>query len=452
MCSTSIILVFLITEYLIISSIIGISVAIGQDESISDGHSGDSPPALDLALSGTSVAFEKDGAEDIDYSGEQSGETATIELDGEDGMTSQGDSTSTSEAAVPGCPNGTFGVNCDQTCSCNQTNTDICDKVDGNCQCNPSWKGTSCEEDVDECKPPKPFLDPCVIKPHTVCENTIGSYECKCIAGYWEEDDTGCTAKDYSMIWYIGGGIGGAIVLNVGIVCIVFFVRRRNRANDSSRYKDDSLGFGKHQFKKSLSVTEGQAKEYQENNANNSPKNHNDPFGLEIHKLESFLPVSEVKPKEDQENSAINNPKNLNDPCGLEIHKREFFLPFKPKNDQENNPNDGSKTMNDICGGEKHELDSVLPLAEVQPKEDQKTCANDDSMNLNDICDMQLHLFESFLPLPEAEVQATEGKTTSDYDAPKLESFLPIAEDQTTVGQETSVNDCPRILNDDCVV
>ncbi|WAR22295.1 hypothetical protein MAR_016269 [Mya arenaria] len=393
MCSTSIILVFLITEYLIISSIIGISVAIGQDESISDGHSGDSPPALDLALSGTSVAFEKDGAEDIDYSGEQSGETATIELDGEDGMTSQGDSTSTSEAAVPGCPNGTFGVNCDQTCSCNQTNTDICDKVDGNCQCNPSWKGTSCEEDVDE-------------------------------------------SKDYSMIWYIGGGIGGAIVLNVGIVCIVFFVRRRNRANDSSRYKDDSLGFGKHQFKKSLSVTEGQAKEYQENNANNSPKNHNDPFGLEIHKLESFLPVSEVKPKEDQENSAINNPKNLNDPCGLEIHKREFFLPFKPKNDQENNPNDGSKTMNDICGGEKHELDSVLPLAEVQPKEDQKTCANDDSMNLNDICDMQLHLFESFLPLPEAEVQATEGKTTSDYDAPKLESFLPIAEDQTTARED----------------
>ncbi|XP_052803968.1 uncharacterized protein LOC128234050 isoform X2 [Mya arenaria] len=89
------------------------------------------------------------------------------------------------------CPNGKFGENCTQTCACNMTNTDICDKVTGTCQCKQTWTGTTCNEDVDECNPGGSFSNPCAVKQHTTCNNTYGSYECNCISGYYE-DATGC--------------------------------------------------------------------------------------------------------------------------------------------------------------------------------------------------------------------------------------------------------------------
>ena len=39
------------------------------------------------------------------------------------------------------------------------------------------WKGENCTEDVDECE-----NSPC--KNNATCENTIGSYKCKCDTGY----------------------------------------------------------------------------------------------------------------------------------------------------------------------------------------------------------------------------------------------------------------------------
>ncbi|WAR06378.1 FBN1-like protein [Mya arenaria] len=87
------------------------------------------------------------------------------------------------------CSKGKFGENCAQTCACNMTNTDSCDKVTGNCQCKPVWNGTSCNEDVDECNMGSP--GPCAVKKNTTCNNTYGSYECNCVSGY-QEDATGC--------------------------------------------------------------------------------------------------------------------------------------------------------------------------------------------------------------------------------------------------------------------
>ncbi|WAR05736.1 FBN1-like protein [Mya arenaria] len=87
------------------------------------------------------------------------------------------------------CSNGKFGENCAQTCACNMTNTDSCDKVTGNCQCKPVWNGTTCNEDVDECNMGGP--GPCAVKKNTTCNNTYGSYECNCVSGY-QEDATGC--------------------------------------------------------------------------------------------------------------------------------------------------------------------------------------------------------------------------------------------------------------------
>ncbi|XP_042638062.1 protein HEG homolog 1 [Orycteropus afer afer] len=45
------------------------------------------------------------------------------------------------------------------------------------CVCSPSWQGDDCSEDVNEC-----LLNPC--PPLATCNNTQGSYTCKCPVGY----------------------------------------------------------------------------------------------------------------------------------------------------------------------------------------------------------------------------------------------------------------------------
>ncbi|XP_044887670.1 protein HEG homolog 1 isoform X1 [Mauremys mutica] len=48
------------------------------------------------------------------------------------------------------------------------------------CKCSPAWQGEDCSEDVDEC-----LSNPC--PDFTTCNNTQGSYDCKCPLGYWLE-------------------------------------------------------------------------------------------------------------------------------------------------------------------------------------------------------------------------------------------------------------------------
>ncbi|XP_052772927.1 uncharacterized protein LOC128211861 isoform X2 [Mya arenaria] len=219
------------------------------------------------------------------------------------------------------CPRGQFGENCAQTCPCNMTNTEICDKVDGNCQCKPSWKGATCNEDVDECNPAGPFLNPCVIKEHTVCANTNGNYECNCITGY-QDNAIGCvlttalkttSATNASMIAYLAGGVGGGLFFIVGVVCVVFFVWRRKRAVDD-------------ECKRSLSQADSKAKEGQEYSDLDGPQNVNDIQVIEINQYESLLSVAEMRAMEARKNSSYADPKEKNDINSLEMNKYESPL------------------------------------------------------------------------------------------------------------------------------
>ncbi|XP_052808209.1 uncharacterized protein LOC128237056 [Mya arenaria] len=70
MCFTSKILVFVITDYLITSLIIGMSVAILKDENDDVHHSGEALSTMEQALSGMSVDILKDENDDVHHSGE----------------------------------------------------------------------------------------------------------------------------------------------------------------------------------------------------------------------------------------------------------------------------------------------------------------------------------------------------------------------------------------------
>ncbi|XP_066516216.1 vitamin K-dependent protein S [Hoplias malabaricus] len=57
-----------------------------------------------------------------------------------------------------------------------------------NCVCKPGWKGTRCQEDINECEDPE-FLAGCSQK----CINTPGAFHCKCNDGYYLHEKIHCT-------------------------------------------------------------------------------------------------------------------------------------------------------------------------------------------------------------------------------------------------------------------
>ncbi|KAK7093001.1 hypothetical protein V1264_008666 [Littorina saxatilis] len=89
----------------------------------------------------------------------------------------------------PECPDNKFGTNCSSDCTCGATGTASCDKVNGTCYCKPGWTGLNCTDDVDECT-----RDPCPV--HSTCNNTDGSHECTCNAGFEKTGDGNCTDID----------------------------------------------------------------------------------------------------------------------------------------------------------------------------------------------------------------------------------------------------------------
>ncbi|XP_048238236.1 uncharacterized protein LOC124135986 isoform X2 [Haliotis rufescens] len=77
------------------------------------------------------------------------------------------------------CPDGTYGANCTENCSCDATNTISCNATDGSCTCRTGWNGTTCTEDVPECADDSPICGT-----NGTCGERNGSYSCTCNKGY----------------------------------------------------------------------------------------------------------------------------------------------------------------------------------------------------------------------------------------------------------------------------
>ncbi|XP_048727704.2 mucin-4-like isoform X2 [Ostrea edulis] len=89
------------------------------------------------------------------------------------------------------CPNMTFGVDCQNQCTCNTSNTRSCDKVTGACACKIGWNGDTCSEDIPECTE-KP--DTCGL--NAICSELPGSYSCSCMTGYQMTTNNDCQNVD----------------------------------------------------------------------------------------------------------------------------------------------------------------------------------------------------------------------------------------------------------------
>ncbi|XP_052253077.1 fibrillin-2-like [Dreissena polymorpha] len=85
------------------------------------------------------------------------------------------------------CADGKWGVQCNRSCGCVASNTQICDKATG-CTCKTGWQGTTCSEDRDECTE---GTHTC--RQYSTCFNNNGSFTCPCSFGYTDVSNV-CTA------------------------------------------------------------------------------------------------------------------------------------------------------------------------------------------------------------------------------------------------------------------
>ncbi|KAK3612288.1 hypothetical protein CHS0354_011006 [Potamilus streckersoni] len=89
------------------------------------------------------------------------------------------------------CTEGSYGINCNLSCSCIPENTVTCDKRTGNCTCHAGFIGVKCEIDVNECEKQNGGCPE-----HSHCININGSKECVCTTGYIKTVSGNCEACD----------------------------------------------------------------------------------------------------------------------------------------------------------------------------------------------------------------------------------------------------------------
>lgn len=89
------------------------------------------------------------------------------------------------------CEQGSFGLNCAQTCACVPGNIKSCSNVDGKCDCKDGWEGTTCNLNINECTR-NTFQCP----DQSTCEDNDGSYVCNCNQGYKKDSNNqNCIGK-----------------------------------------------------------------------------------------------------------------------------------------------------------------------------------------------------------------------------------------------------------------
>ncbi|XP_059152070.1 uncharacterized protein LOC131938174 [Physella acuta] len=87
------------------------------------------------------------------------------------------------------CKNFRYGPDCLRQCSCVRNNSLSCNTRQGYCNCKPTFEGSDCNADVDEC-----FRGTYTCPENTTCTNTYGGYKCDCDYryGYYESKNGSC--------------------------------------------------------------------------------------------------------------------------------------------------------------------------------------------------------------------------------------------------------------------
>lgn len=93
------------------------------------------------------------------------------------------------------CDTNHYGIDCENECKCNKTNTVDCDSGDGSCICKTGWEGHLCQSDVNECGSTP---NPCGA--NSVCTNNDGSYTCACQSGWTMNSNNECKGAIYFFI------------------------------------------------------------------------------------------------------------------------------------------------------------------------------------------------------------------------------------------------------------
>ncbi|XP_059143588.1 uncharacterized protein LOC131930938 [Physella acuta] len=149
-----------------------------------------------LCPKGNSLAADKKTCEDVDLCANSPCSFGCVETRDNTSIEcvcGLGEKLDSNGLTCSACNEGTWGLGCTNTCNCVTSNTQFCDKKSGDCHCKSGWNGSSCEEDIDECKASN------ICYAHSHCINTPGGHVCSCDDGYVNTNQTSCQACDENL-------------------------------------------------------------------------------------------------------------------------------------------------------------------------------------------------------------------------------------------------------------
>ncbi|XP_053407261.1 cadherin EGF LAG seven-pass G-type receptor 2-like isoform X1 [Mercenaria mercenaria] len=125
----------------------------------------------------------------------------------------------TGSTCAEACNNNKYGRNCAKPCSCNENGlgnvgSQMCHVQNGDCFCNPHWRGKECDRDIDECEE---NLHNCNSAANKICNNTLGGHSCVCQQGFNENNDGSCTRRPPAEVILGVGEFPVTIVIRINI-------------------------------------------------------------------------------------------------------------------------------------------------------------------------------------------------------------------------------------------